>query len=86
MGKAIKCQLGKLEMDVSLRELIETQQRNNDLMLLPIELKHIYSLSNLPLHHRDPFDRILIAQSIVEKMTILSADQRFNDYRIDLAW
>lgn len=63
----IKSQLGKLNLNSPLPKLITTQQQVNNLQLLPIELSHIYALEALPSHHRDPFDRILIAQSIFEK-------------------
>ncbi len=59
----IKILTGKLTLDLPLHELIETEQQSNDLQLLPIELSHIYALKNLPNHHRDPFDRIIIKES-----------------------
>ncbi|MDJ0795484.1 MAG: hypothetical protein QNJ51_01405 [Calothrix sp. MO_167.B12] len=52
----IKLQLGKLNLNLSLPSLIENQQRVNALQLLPIELTHIWGLTNFPNHHRDPFD------------------------------
>lgn len=54
----IKLLLGKLNLNVSLPSLIENQQRVNALQILPIELTHIWGLTNLPNHHRDPFDRL----------------------------
>jgi PIN domain nuclease of toxin-antitoxin system len=78
----IKYQLGKLNLISPLPSLIETQQRVNKLRILPIELAHIYALDGLPNHHRDPFDRIVIAQAIVEKMPLLSADTVFDAYPI----
>lgn len=60
----IKLQLGKLRFDVPLAEILEKQQRLNGLALLPIEAAHIYALNDLPLHHNDPFDRLLIASAI----------------------
>jgi PIN domain nuclease of toxin-antitoxin system len=82
----IKQQLGKLELSESLQTLISTQQQQNGLQLLPIELAHIEGLSQLPSLHRDPFDRLLIAQSIQQHMQIVSADQVFTNYPVELIW
>ncbi|MDD2759693.1 MAG: type II toxin-antitoxin system VapC family toxin [Methylomonas sp.] len=82
----IKQQLGKLELSESLQTLISTQQQQNGLQLLPIELAHIEALSQLPTVHRDPFDRLLIAQSIQQHMQIVSADQVFTGYPVNLIW
>jgi PIN domain nuclease of toxin-antitoxin system len=82
----IKLQLGKLNLNSSLPVLIENQQRVNNLQLLPIELAHIWGLTNLPNHHRDPFDRLLIAQVIVEQIPIVSIDSVFDNYPIQRFW
>ncbi|MDZ8030495.1 type II toxin-antitoxin system VapC family toxin [Nostoc sp. DedSLP04] len=82
----IKSQLGKLNLSSSLPNFIETQQRVNNLQILPIELTHIYALEALLSHHRDPFDRILIAQAIVEKMPLLSIDTVFDAYPVQRLW
>lgn len=76
----IKVDIKKLALPLPLSDLIALQRRTNNIQLLPIELRHIYALSDLPMHHRDPFDRLLIAQSNVEKMPILSADGVFDLY------
>ncbi|MEA5597756.1 type II toxin-antitoxin system VapC family toxin [Rivularia sp. UHCC 0363] len=82
----IKFQLGKLNLNSTLPTLIQNQQRVNNLQLLPIELGHIYALNNLPLHHKDPFDRLLIAQTIVEQIPIVSIDEVFDNYPIQRLW
>lgn len=82
----IKQQLGKLQLSETLQTLITTQQQQNGLQLLPIELEHIEALCHLPSQHRDPFDRMLIAQSIKEQMLIISADQAFTGYPVSLIW
>lgn len=69
-----------------LSELIKDQQETNDLQLLPIELTHIYALTNLPNHHCDPFDRLLIAQATVEQVPIVSIDSAFDGYPIERLW
>ncbi|BAB77673.1 type II toxin-antitoxin system VapC family toxin [Anabaena sp. FACHB-709] len=82
----IKYQIGKLNLSSSLPNLIETQQRVNNLQILPIELSHIYALDSLPNHHRDPFDRIVIAQAISEKIPLLSTDTVFDAYPVEKIW
>jgi len=82
----IKQQLGKLKLDVALEELIKDQRVANGLQILPIELPHILALNDLPLHHNDPFDRLLIAQSRIEHMRLISVDGVFSRYPVDLFW
>ena len=82
----IKWQIGKLQLNQSLKQKIRSQQNSNQLQLLPITLEHIFALNDLPLHHRDPFDRLLIAQARVEGATLLSKDGAFEDYEVPLIW
>jgi len=76
----IKIQLGKLKLSLPLKELIKSQQETNELTLLPVALTHVLALDALPLHHKDPFDRLLIAQSTEEDLTLVSADSQFSAY------
>ena len=80
----IKEQLGKLTMRLPLATLIAQQQSVNGLEILPIQLDHILALSNLPHHHKDPFDRLLIAQSNLEQIPLLTADAIFSMYSVQL--
>lgn len=80
----IKSQLGKISFHQPLPEIIKSQQRDNDIELLPIATEHIYALAKLPNHHRDPFDRLLIAQSITEEIPLLTVDSVFRHYGIKL--
>jgi PIN domain nuclease of toxin-antitoxin system len=82
----IKLQLGKLELTSSLKELVERQQQMNDLQLLPVQLPHVLALSDLPPHHKDPFDRLIVAQANVENLILISADRRIADYAVQLVW
>jgi PIN domain nuclease of toxin-antitoxin system len=82
----IKQQLGKLSLNLPLPELIASQQQTNGLQLLPIELNHIFILENLPQFHRDPFDRLLIAQAITEQIPLLSIDTVFDHYPVQRLW
>ena len=82
----IKLQLGKLAFSIPLSQKIQNQQQKNDLALLRIELEHIFALDRLPNHHRDPFDRLLIAQAITERLPILSHDPIFAQYPVRVVW
>ena len=82
----IKIQLGKLALNDSLPDILKTQQVDNNLQILTINLNHIWSLANLPALHRDPFDRLLIAQAQTEGMTLVSADGIFDLDEVDLLW
>ncbi|RUT09531.1 twitching motility protein PilT [Dulcicalothrix desertica PCC 7102] len=82
----IKVQLGKLDLPVSVPELIASQQEVNNMQILPIELSHVYALQDLPNHHRDPFDRIIIVQAIFEKMPLLSVDEAIAAYSVEKIW
>src|SRR2546429_6958071 len=62
------------------------QQAANDLHILPVALPHGYTLRQLPLHHHDPFDRLLIAQAKVEQMRLVSADSQFEPYLVEVIW
>ncbi len=80
----IKIQMGKLKLSLPLSELIASQQAANELQLLAVELAHVLTLDALPVHHKDPFDRLLIAQSIEEDATLVSADTKFSSYPVKL--
>lgn len=82
----IKHQLGKLELELPLSELVELQCLNNGLQILNIEPVHIYQLQTLPFHHNDPFDRMILAQAQVENLQLVSADSAFDFYGIDVLW
>lgn len=82
----IKLSLGKLSLQLPLSELVEDEVKRNRLSLLPIELSYIYALSRLPSHHRDPFDRLLIAQSHIMGLPIVSIDTKFDVYEVERLW
>ncbi len=83
---AIKINLGRLSIDQSLKEFIKHHIKGNDIKLLSIELNHILLLENLPHHHRDPFDRLLICQAIAENIPIISSDKDLDLYLIKRIW
>ncbi len=82
----IKLQLGKLRLTLPLREIIETQRHTNNVEILPITLAHVLALEHLPTHHKDPFDRLLVAQAIVEEAVLVSADPNIVKYAVQVVW
>lgn len=83
---AIKHSIGKLNFGLAFNEFIEQQIIRNGIELLPVTIDHITVVATLPLHHRDPFDRILIAQALAENIPLLSADKIFDAYPIRRVW
>jgi PIN domain nuclease of toxin-antitoxin system len=82
----IKYQLEKLRLNKPLQEIIYQEQQENGIEILPIESTHIFGLESLPNHHKDPFDRLLISQAIVEGAIFISADPLIKKYPIKVEW
>lgn len=82
---SIKTSIGKLTLRGELAE-VEDFMATGAIRLLPISFEHLLQLQHLPLHHRDPFDRLLIAQAITENLTLVSRDTVFPQYGISLVW
>ncbi len=82
----IKVSLKKLNIGSSVRDFVQTHIKGNDVKILNMELDHIFELEYLPFHHRDPFDRFLISQSIVNKIPIISSDKLFDLYSVKRIW
>ena len=80
---AIKISTGKMTLPKPFEIFIPEQLQQNDITVLPIETNHLTYITALPFHHRDPFDRLLIAQSIVERIPIVSVDAAFDPYKVD---
>ena len=80
----IKIGLGKFKIIGGFENAVKDEQQNNNFQILPVQLSHALYLENLPPHHKDPFDRLLISQAIVEDMTLVSSDKRFSDYKVKL--
>lgn len=81
---AIKVSIGKLRLPSSIEELFPQQLTLNQIDLLPIEVRHLQALSKLPFHHRDPFDRLIISQSLVDNIGLVSVDKTFATYGVTL--
>ena len=83
---AIKISLKKLSIEEPLKDFIQSQIKGNDIKILNIEIKHILSLENLPYYHCDPFDRLIISQSMNENIPVLGSDKVFDLYPIKRIW
>jgi len=83
---AIKVNLKKLTLAKKYKQFIPQQLAINNIQTLNIELDHLANYVNLPLHHRDPFDRLIIAQAISENLAIVSVDNKFDFYEIQRLW
>ena len=82
----IKIGLGKWRLRRSLAETIPSHQTTNGPQILPVQLAHALALENLPTHHKDPFDRLLITQANCEDWDIVSADPEFRAYPVRVIW
>lgn len=82
----IKVQLGKLRLALPLKEIVGSQQETNKVQILPVTLAHVLALESLPSHHRDPFDRLLVAQATVEEAVLVSGDPNIAKYPVQVVW
>ena len=83
---AIKVRLGKINLNASYDDFMHRGIVGNDSEILPIEPRHTSLLTTLPLHHRDPFDRLLVAQALTEAVPIVSTDAAFDSYGVQRLW
>lgn len=83
---AIKVSTGKLTLSQSVERFIPEQLAANGFRLLEIDFRHAAKVESLPFHHRDPFDRLLVAQAMSEKMAVVSADAALSEYGIKRIW
>mgnify|MGYP006273586465 CR=1 FL=1 len=82
----IKQSLGKLELAAGWEETLPREMTRNRIAWLPIEPKHVHAVVGLPWIHRDPFDRLMIAQALVEGLSIISRDRDLGAYRVPMLW
>jgi PIN domain nuclease of toxin-antitoxin system len=82
----IKSGLGKLSLSKPATDLVQAELDRGAIQLLPITLAHISALARLPGHHRDPFDRLLIAQAICENLTLVTGDDVIAKYSVPTLW
>ncbi len=83
---AIKMRVGKLHLPEAPGRYVPKRLRDQGIRPLPVTQSHSLGVYDLPSHHNDPFDRLIIAQAIAEEMAVLTADRMFEKYPVDLLW
>ena len=82
----IKASLGKLHLDVPIRDVVATTPASLGIRSLPLSVEHVCEISTLPPVHRDPFDRMIVAQGRVEGLTLLTRDSEIAGYEVETLW
>ena len=83
---SIKAARGNLEVTRPIPRLIREHIEGNEMGVLQVSGEHLETLIGLPYHHKDPFDRLMIAQATTESLTLVSCDDRFKEYQVDVLW
>lgn len=83
---AIKFSMDKLDLGQPFESLFPAQLDNNSIEILSVTIEHLKAVCNLPFHHRDPFDRLLIAQAQVEQLPIIGIHRIFDSYGVERKW
>ena len=83
---AIKASMGKLDLGESSQSFLSRELARNSFGILPITLEHATAVESLTKHHRDPFDRLLVAQAVAEKLILVSRDTIFDQYNVNRLW
>ena len=83
---AIKAGIGRLDLQEEPEKLIPEQMLLNEIQGMPVQMSHALHVHALPEHYRDPFDRILVAQSQLEEIPIITSDPRVAEYEIEVVW
>ena len=86
MEIALKVRIRKLPLPASFSVMFPALLNLNNILLLPLETQHIEPLTTLPLHRKDPFDRLIAATALVEALTLVSADAAFDAYGVSRLW
>ena len=82
----IKAQIGKMPLPQPTGPFVMAKLRLNGVQILPVKADHVLRIESLPIHHSDPFDRMLIAQGIEEKLPLVTADRIFARYPVEVIW
>jgi PIN domain nuclease of toxin-antitoxin system len=83
---AIKVGIGKLRLNAPLNDIVQLGKEQLFIRVLPIEIDHVVHTTNLPAHHGDPFDRLLISQASLENMPLVTSDSKMGQYKIRVIW
>jgi PIN domain nuclease of toxin-antitoxin system len=83
---AIKISIGRLRIEQSFDPFVSEQIERNGFMVLPLRINHMAMVAGLPFHHRDPFDRLLAAQCLMEDFSLISIDAAFDSYGVRRLW
>lgn len=83
---AIKYTLGRLRLPVRPSEYVPSRMESSGVLALPVQPHHVLHVATLPPHHRDPFDRLLVAQAQLEKLSLLTSDRQLAAYDVALRW
>ena len=83
---AIKVSIGKLDVPLPFTRLVREHVRGNANSILGVRAAHLDMQRSLPFHHRDPFDRMVIAQAKEEEMKVVGRDEKFDHYDVELLW
>ncbi len=83
---AIKVSIGKYQIPENFETWMEHQIQVNELEILPIKIAHVAATVTLPFHHKDPFDRLLVAQALTENIAIISVDAVLDNYEVTRYW
>lgn len=83
---AIKISLGRYRLHIDFITFWEEGMRKSDFRILPIQIRHTAHMISLPFHHKDPFDRLLAAQSLADGLALVSADTAFDAYGVTRIW
>ena len=83
---AIKVRIGKYPLNVPFEQFFAEGIEGNDFSILPVEIRHASVLASLPMHHKDPFDRMIISQAMAEQIPVISADVAFDPYGVNRLW
>jgi PIN domain nuclease of toxin-antitoxin system len=83
---SIKVSTGKLDVGMTIAELVSREVYGNGFEVLAIQANHLDELTKLVFHHKDPFDRLIIAQALAERMLVVTRDEAFGRYPVSLLW
>jgi PIN domain nuclease of toxin-antitoxin system len=82
----VKNRIGKLPMTADIEVIVNDQVQKNGIRILPVGFRHVLEGRTLPLHHNDPFDRLLICQALADQLVVVTSDAKFRPYLVTVEW